>query len=65
MSEPADIVEPSLIIKVNKLYKPNMSAIQLYEITRGVWVLADRRINVEFAFSAYNGIIKEVYAVHS
>ncbi len=43
---PITIVEPSLLIIVNRLLERNISAERLYEITRGNWVLGEHRCNV-------------------
>lgn len=59
----AEIVEPVLLITVNRLYRPDMRADELYEITRGNWVVGTRRDSVKYAFTVYNGIIREMYQV--
>mgnify|MGYP000052286496 CR=1 FL=1 len=60
------IDEAVLIIRVSKLYHSAISDIELYEITRGVWkVSGSRRESVEFVFSVYQGVVKEVYKVNS
>jgi len=60
------ITEPVLIIRVNKLFHNGISATELYEITRGVWKIAEpRRSSVEYAFSVYDGVVKEVYKVNA
>ena len=60
-----DMIEPVLIIRVSKLYResPSMTEIELFEITRGVWRLGERKNNIEYVFSVYDGIILEVYRV--
>ena len=59
-----EILEPSILITVNKLYRKGMSADELYEITRGNWVIGARRAKVKYAFTVFNGIIREVYEIH-
>lgn len=49
---------------LNKTYKSGMSAIQLYESTRGVWAKVPRSKEIKFAYATYAGIVKEVYEVH-
>lgn len=61
----ADITEPALLITVNKLYKPDIKPEILYEITRGVWRIGERRNNAKYAFAVYKGIIREVYEIES
>ncbi len=60
--EPNDHV---LLIRVNQLFRPGMSPVELYEITRGVWVLGERRQGVQFALAVFQGIVHEVYAIES
>jgi len=57
--------EPSLLIRVNRLYRENMTDRELYEITRGVWVAGPKTRDVKYAFLIYKGIIKEAYEVLS
>lgn len=60
------IDENVLIIRVSKLYYPEISDDELYEITRGIWLVAGpRREQVEFVFSVFQGFVKEVYKVDS
>lgn len=58
-----EIEENVLLLTINKLYGDNMSDPELYEATRGVWIVGPRREKAEFAFSLYEGIVKEVYII--
>jgi len=40
-----------------------MSGEELYEITRGKWVIGIRRNKAKYAFAVYKGIIREVYEI--
>lgn len=60
-----EIVEKALLIRINKTFKPSMSDLELYEATRGVWKVSQRRNGAQYAFSVYKGIIKEVYRIDS
>lgn len=60
----AEINEPVLLITVNRLYRRGMSDEELYDITRGKWVIGKRRNNAKYAFAVYKGIIREVYEIH-
>jgi hypothetical protein len=42
-----------------------MPATELYEATRGVWKLGERRERANFAFAVFEGVVREVYEVHS
>lgn len=59
------IAEPGILVKVNRLFRRNMSADEIYEITRGNWVVGERRNKVKYAFCVYNGIVRQVYEVQA
>ncbi|MDX2098074.1 MAG: hypothetical protein SFW36_09890 [Leptolyngbyaceae cyanobacterium bins.59] len=40
-----------------------MSEDELYDATRGVWKISDRREGVKLAFAIFEGIVREVYEV--
>jgi hypothetical protein len=58
-----NVREPSILIRINQLYRPGMSARQLYEVTRGVWAIGKRRETVRYAMAVYHGVIREVYRI--
>ncbi|MCA9952830.1 MAG: hypothetical protein KDE48_24440 [Anaerolineales bacterium] len=58
-----EIPEPALLIIVNKLFHRGMDEEDLYEITRGNWVLGSRRENAQYAFAIYNGIVRQAYQI--
>jgi len=60
---PADIKEPVVLITVNKLFNRGMSAERLYDVTRGKWVMSDRRDKAKYAFAVFRGVIREVYKI--
>jgi hypothetical protein len=57
------ITERVILIRINQLYRGGMDADSLYDATRGVWVIGPRRERVEYAFSVFKGIVKEVYKI--
>jgi serine/threonine protein kinase len=57
------ITEPSLLIRINKLYREGISAEALYDVTRGVWRVVPRRERARYAMAVYSGIVREVYAI--
>lgn len=61
----ANITDPSLLIRINRHFKYGMSADELYEVTRGIWVIGKRRQNAKFAMAVYDGVIREVYEIKS
>ena len=64
-SEPVTITEPSILIIINRYYERGIGAERLYEVTRGNWVLGERRNKARYAFAVYRGLIREVYETHS
>jgi len=62
-SDPVEVDEPAILIRVNKLYRYGMTAEELYEATRGVWKLGERRLGAKYAFAVYKGIVREAYEI--
>ena len=63
-SKPIEVFDEScLIITVNRKYYSGISSEELYEATRGWWVIGEKRVEVKFVLSTYNGIVREVYEV--
>jgi uncharacterized protein len=64
-SGPFQIKHPGILIRINQYYRDNISADELYEITRGVWKInINRAKGAKFAFALYKGVIREVYEIH-
>jgi hypothetical protein len=57
------IVEPAILVIINKLFERSISEERLYEITRGNWVIGERRNKAKFAFSVFNSIVRQVYEI--
>jgi len=62
-SEQAEIDEPSLLIRINKLYRHTMTAFELYDATRGIWKIGEDRNKAKLAMSVYQGTVREVYEI--
>lgn len=62
---PVEIEHPVLLIRINKLYRRHMSELELYEATRGIWKLGERRESAVYAFAIFHGLVREVYEVKS
>jgi hypothetical protein len=58
-----EIAEPVILITVNRLFRRNMNGDDLYEITRGNWVVGERRNKAKFAFCVYTGVVRQVYEI--
>lgn len=51
-----------MLIRINELYRNDMTPLELYEATRGYWVVNPNQASkVEYVFSVYDGMIIEVY----
>ncbi len=61
--EETEIIEPAVLIRINQLYRYGMSPVELYDTTRGMWVMGPKREQVRYAFAVYEGVVKEVYEV--
>lgn len=66
-ARPVSISERGLLIRINQLYRPGMTAEALYEATRGIWKVgaSGRRDLARYAFAVYQGIVREVYTIHT
>lgn len=63
-AEPADCTDPMILITINRLYRSGMPEKELYEATRGIWKIGDRRNGASFACAVYQGVIRETYSIH-
>jgi hypothetical protein len=59
------VTDPAMLIRINKLYRHNMTAEELYEATRGIWRLGERRENAKYALAVFEGVVREVYHIDS
>lgn len=62
-AEPADCTDPMILITINKLYRSGMPEQELYEATRGIWKIGNRRRGAHFACAVYQGVIRETYMI--
>ena len=64
LTAPSVVVrEPAILITINRLYRSDMSPLELYEATRGRWVVGPRREKAELALAVYKGVVREVYRI--
>ncbi len=54
-----------MLIRINRIYRHNMTAQELYEATRGVWKVGPRCTKAQYAFAVFEGLVREVYVVDS
>lgn len=65
-AKPVDAIDDSvMLIRINRLYRHGMSDLELYEATRGVWKVGNRRTEAKFAFAVFEGVVREVYEIDS
>lgn len=62
-AKPVEVRHHVILITINQLYRSDMTAEELYEATRGIWVLGERREKAEYAMAVYQGIAREVYRI--
>jgi len=62
-AKPVAVREKALLITINRLYRSKMTPEELYEATRGRWVLGPRRTEAELALAVYQGVVREVYRI--
>ena len=59
----ASIREPGILIRITHAYEFGMTDAELYDATRSGWRVGKQREAAEYAFSVYEGVIKEVYKI--
>lgn len=64
-AEPVAIAGPTFLIRINRKFRHNMSPLDLYEVTRGIWKLRRRRERAAYAMAVFGGIVKEVFGIQS
>lgn len=62
-AEPAEFYEPVILIRINQAFRHDMTAEELYEVTRKDWKVGQRIHAIKIACAVYAGIIREVYIV--
>jgi len=60
----ADCVHPMILITINRLYRSGMEESEMYEATRGIWKVGERRNSAKFACAVYQGVIRETYTIN-
>ena len=61
--KPAKITDNVILIRINRLYHYGMSPTELYDATRGTWVVGERRGDARYALGVYQNIVREVYKI--
>lgn len=63
-AQPVEITHKVMLITINKRYRSDMTPLELYESTRGIWKVGQNREKVDFAFAVFRGIVREVYRIN-
>jgi hypothetical protein len=62
-AKPVEVHHKAILITVNRLYRSDMTPLELYEVTRGIWVIGRRREKAEYAMAVYQSVVREVYRI--
>lgn len=60
---PITIRDPTILIRINRLYRPDMSASELYDATRTAWRVGPARERAKYAFAVFDAVVREVYEI--
>lgn len=58
-----NITEPALLIRIARRYNDRMTPEALYEATRGVWRIGQKRELVQLVLAVADGVVQEVFVV--
>lgn len=59
----ADVRDPVIFIRINKLYRYGMTDVELYDATRSAWRVGRKRDKAKYCLSVFEGIVREVYHI--
>ncbi len=62
-TDPVQIRHKVIKVNIGKLYRNDMTPLELYEYSRGIWVLGERRNKAEYVIAVFKGIVREVYRI--
>lgn len=54
-----------LLIDIALRFRHELTALELYEATRGAWHTGNRREQAQYAFAVAANVVREVYEIHS
>ncbi|MFV0516955.1 MAG: LEM-3-like GIY-YIG domain-containing protein [Aminipila sp.] len=59
-----DIDDDVILIRINQNYRSDLHPNELYDVTRGIWMInIERAKNIKYAFAVYDGLIIEIYTI--
>ncbi len=60
---PVEVQHKAILFTINQLYRDDMTPLELYEATRGIWRIGPRREQADYAMAVFQGIVREVYRI--
>lgn len=58
------IDRPAVVLRISKLWHPEMDVDDVYDAARGWWVIGPKREDCEYAIAVANGVVRGVYRIH-
>lgn len=62
-AKPIEVQHKAVLITINKMYRSDMTDLELYEATRGIWRIGERRNKAEYVMAVYQGVVRQVYRI--
>jgi hypothetical protein len=62
-ARPVTIVDPVILININREYRPSMDLQALYDATRSAWRVGTKRKEPRYALSVFRGVVREVFEI--
>lgn len=62
-SEPVQVADPLVMIRVSRTFRYDMSAEELFEATCGTWKIGERRNRARYALAVHDDVVHEVYEI--
>lgn len=59
------VTRTAILIRISRLYRPEIDPHALYEATCGEWRLGLRRERAQLAMAVFSGVIREVYEIEA
>jgi len=57
------IHEPAILFRISQSFSPSLDPQEVYNVTRGNWVLGERREKAEYGFAVFQGVVRQVYRI--
>jgi hypothetical protein len=57
--------DPVVLIRISQLYRTGMSEAELYDVTRGIWKMGERREGARYALAVYARQVLEAYEIET